>query len=125
MAKKNNRSTELNGSRKTRSRDTNHGQQADESKGLSNCHDLTVGKSAGDPHSAESSENRGQCLPSEAELYEVVTKSWKGNADTSIANINSVTEALLDRKLSIVDGRRFRLNFGTHHPGTTPRASGG
>jgi hypothetical protein len=38
---------------------------------------------------------------SAAELDERMATSWKESADTSIANIESVTEALSDGKLSI------------------------
>jgi hypothetical protein len=61
--------------------------------------------------SKESPENRGQCILNAAELHEYMAKSWKESADTSIANIESVTEAVSDGNLSIADVRTFERNL--------------
>jgi hypothetical protein len=95
MAKKNSRSS----------------RQVDKGERPSNWKKLTVGNNAAEPQSVESSENRGQCISSASELHEGMSQSWKENADTSIANIESVTEALSDGKLSIADVRTFQRNL--------------
>jgi hypothetical protein len=111
MTKKNSPSTGSPGSRKTRTRVTNGNRQAHEGERPSNWHDLTVGKKAGERNSAESCENTGQCILNAAELQECMAKSWKESADTSVANIESVTEALSGGKLSIADVRIFERNL--------------
>src|SRR5262245_2926911 len=55
--------------------------------------------------SVESTENRGQCMLNASEVYECMAQSWKESADTSIANIESVAEAVSDSKLSMADVR--------------------
>jgi hypothetical protein len=59
----------------------------------------------------KSFENGGQCVLNASEVRECLAKSWKQSADTSIANIESVTEALFDRKLSIAGVRSFQQNL--------------
>jgi hypothetical protein len=71
----------------------------------------SVAKNAVECHSVESSENRSQCILSASELHAFMAKSWKESADTSIANIESFTEALSDGELSIADARTFQRNL--------------
>src|SRR5260370_1839570 len=77
----------------------------------SNLHELTVCNYAAESQNAESSKDRRQCILSASELEECMAQSWKESADTSIAIIQSVAEALSDRKLSIATARSFQRNL--------------
>jgi len=55
--------------------------------------------------------NNNQGILNAAELHECMAKSWKESAETSVADIESITEALSDGDLSIADARTFRWNL--------------